>query len=151
MSAKIGLVLATLAISVAALAHGADDPIKARQALMRSNGPGLKAVFQMLHGDTPFDPAVASHIEVRGMPSLADDAAILPTLFPPGSDVGSNALPLIWTDFDQFKARYAKLQSDAQAGAKAAAANNIDGLRTAFAGIDEDCGGCHEKYRARRQ
>ena len=147
MSAKIVLVLAALAVSVAALAHGADDPIKTRKALMKSNGPGLKAVFQMLHGDTPFDPAVAE----KAMQKLADDAAILPTLFPPGSDVGSNALPLIWTEFDQFKARYAKLQSDAQAGAKAAAANNIQGLRTAFAGIDEDCGGCHEKYRAQPQ
>ena len=147
MSVKIALVLAALAVSVAALAHGADDPIKARQVLMRSNGPGLKAVFQMLHGDTPFDAAVAE----KAMQKLADSAAVLPTLFPPGSDVGSNALPLIWTDFDDFKARYAKLQSDAQAAAKAAAANNIDGLRTAFAGIDGDCGGCHEKFRARRQ
>ena len=147
MSGKIALVLAALAVSVAALAHGADDPIKARQALMRSNGPGLKAVFQMLHGDTPFDPAVAE----KAMQKLADDAATLPTLFPPGSDTGSNALPLIWTDFDQFKAMYAKLQSDAQAGAKAAAASNIQGLRAAFNGINGDCGGCHEKFRAKLQ
>ena len=114
---------------------------------MRSNGPGLKAVFQMLHGDTPFDAAFAE----KAMQKLADSAAVRPTLFPPASDVGSNALPLIWTDFDDFKARYAKLQSDAQAAAKAAAANNIDGLRTGVRRHRWRLRGCHEKIRARRQ
>ena len=146
MRLKIAMVLAVFAVSAAGLANGADDPIKARQTLMRSNGPGLKTVFQMLKGDTPFDGAAAA----KAMQKLADDAAVLPTLFPPGSDVGSNALPVIWTEFDQFKALYAKLQSDAQASAKAAAANDLEGLRTAFAGVDQDCGACHQKYRQPR-
>jgi len=147
MNSKIVLILAGLAVAIAGVAHGADDPIKARQVLMKSNGPGLKAVYQMLQGDTPFDPAVAE----KAMQKLADDAGVLPTLFPPGSDVGSNALPVIWTEFDQFKAIYAKLQSDAAAAAKAAAANDVEGVRTAFAGIDQDCRSCHEKYRKPRQ
>jgi len=141
------LAFAVLAVSVAGIANGAVDPIKARQTLMRSNGPGLKSVFQMLQGDAPFDPAAAE----KAMQKLADDAAVLPTLFPPGSDVGSNARPLIWSEFDQFTALYAKLQSDAQAGAAAAAANDLESLRAAFAGVDQDCGACHEKYRMPRQ
>jgi cytochrome c556 len=146
MRLKIALVLAALAVSVAGIANSADDPIKARQTLMKSNGPGLKAVYQMLKGDIPFDAGVAE----KAMQKLADDAAVLPTLFPPGSDVGSNALPVIWTEFDQFKAIYAKLQSDAQASAKAAAANDVEGLRIAFADVDQDCGACHQKYRKPR-
>jgi cytochrome c556 len=147
MRPKVILAFAVLAVSVAGIANGAVDPIKARQTLMRSNGPGLKSVFQMLQGDAPFDPAAAE----KAMQKLADDAAVLPTLFPPGSDVGSNARPLIWSEFDQFTALYAKLQSDAQAGAAAAAANDLESLRVAFAGVDQDCGACHEKYRMPRQ
>jgi cytochrome c556 len=144
------LVLAAFAVSLAGMAgmaSGADDLIKARQTLMKSNGPGLKAVYQMLKGDTPFDSGVAE----KAMQKLANDAGVLPTLFKPGSDVGSNALPLIWTEFDQFEALYAKLGTDAQAAANAAAAKNIEGLRSAFADIDKDCGACHGKYRRLRQ
>ena len=147
MNSKMILILAGLAVSIAGVANGADDPIKARQVLMKSNGPGLKAVYQMLQGDTPFDPAVAE----KAMQKLCRRCRGPADALPPGSDAGSNALPVIWTEFDQFKAIYAKLQSDAAAAAKAAAANDVEGVRTAFAGIDQDCSSCHEKYRKPRQ
>lgn len=138
------LTLAALILGFAGMASGADDPIKTRQALMKSIGPDLRAVIEMVKGETEFDGAVAQ----KAMQKVADDAKVLPTLFPPGSGVGSNALPLIWEEFDEFKAIYAKLQADAESGVKAAAANDLEGLKTAFSAVGDDCSACHQKYRA---
>jgi cytochrome c556 len=143
MRITVAIAVAALTLGFAGLAIGQDDPIKARIELMKTLGPDIKAVVEMIRGDTKFDGAIAE----KAMLKIADHATTLPTLFPEGSDVGSDALPLIWTEFDQFKAIYAKLGTDAQAGAKAAAANDFEGLKAAFSAVGADCQACHEKYR----
>ncbi len=141
MKIAIGLV-AVLVFSIGA-ASGQDDPIKTRQDLMKSLGPSLRTISQMLNGEQAFDPKVAE----AAMLKVADDAKVLPTLFPVGSDEGSDASPVIWTQFEQFTALYAELGTAASEGAKAAAANDLEGVRTAFGAVGQACGACHQLYR----
>ncbi len=135
-------------VAIAALAGGIalaeDDPVVARQQLMKANGAAAKLGYMMARGKVPFDAAAAA----EAMNKIADDMNTFPTLFPPGSDKAAKttASPDIFANMDDFKARAAQLQTDARAAA-AAAANGVDAFSVAFDAIDHDCGGCHQKYR----
>ncbi len=146
MRMKIAVLLAAFAISVAGVAHGADDPIQARQALMKKNGAAAKIAVEFLQGKTPYDAAKAA----AAAKDIADDLTSFVTLFPEGSDKGdTTAAPTIWSDADGFKALAAKTVSDANA-AVAAAPNGLDAFKTAFAVIGGDCQACHQKYRVKK-
>jgi cytochrome c556 len=138
-----GSVLAAIGVLVASVAAGQEDVIAKRQELMKALGPGLRTVSQMLKGQSEFNAATAE----EAMLKVAEHGAELPTLFPEGSDVGTEASKLIWEEFDQFVAIYADLEAAGREGAKAAAANDIEALRSAFEAVGNACGSCHEKYR----
>lgn len=125
------------------LALAADDPIAARQALMKANDQASRAAFGMALGRQPFDATAAAD----AMKKIAEDMTTFPTLFPEGSDKGdTHASPEIWSNMDDFKARAAKLQADATAAA-AAAANGLDAFKAALGAINDDCRGCHRAYK----
>ena len=142
------LLAAASFVAIAAIATGvalaADDPVAARQNLMKQNGQAAKLGFQMARGKIPFDSAAAAD----AMNRIAADMDILPTLFPPGSDNApkTTASPDIFTHMDDFKALVAKLQADAKAAA-AAAAQGAGAFAVAFDAVGQDCGACHQKYR----
>ena len=147
MRRKIGLAFAVAGVLIAGMALGQDDPIAARQALMKRNGEEAKTAFFMVKGKTPFDATAAA----EAMNSLAADMEILPTLFPPGSESGENtkASPDAFANLDDLKALAGKLGTDAKAAAEAAAQGQ-DAFATAFNAIDADCSACHQKYRIRQ-
>jgi cytochrome c556 len=143
MRFRVGLALAALSVVLVGTAFGQDDPIVARQLLMKANGAASKAAFDMVKGTTPFDVAKA----VEAMKTIVSDMETFPTLFPEGSDQGdTKASPAIWENMDDFKALAAKLATDANAAADAAA-NGVDAFKTAFDAVGGDCGACHKKYR----
>jgi len=143
MRIRVRLALAALSVVVAGAAVGQDDPIKARQALMQSNGDASKVAFDMVRGTTPFDAAAAS----AAMLTIASNMETLPTLFPEGSDQGkTKASPAIWQNKDAFNALAAKLATDAKAASEAAA-NGLEALKTAFGAVGGDCGACHQQFR----
>lgn len=145
MRMRVGMALAIASVLATAVAVGQDDPIAARRALMKRNGGEAKAAFDMIRGATPFDAVAAAD----AMNALSTDLAILPTLFPPGSDQGdTKASPDIFTNMDDFKALAARLQTDAKAAA-GAAGNGLDAFKVAFDAINADCRACHQKYRMR--
>lgn len=144
------LKLALAALAVSALAAGpllaADDPIKARQDVMEKNQDAVKIAFDMAQGKAPFDAAKAA----AAMRTLQEDMTLFPTLFPAGSDKGDTAaLPIVWTQMDDFKARAAKLVADAKV-AETAAAQGLDAFKATLGPIGQNCGGCHEAYRKKR-
>jgi cytochrome c556 len=113
----------------------ADDPIHARQDLMKANGQAAKNAVEILKG-APFKLETVQ----ATLKTFIDAADKAPALFPPGSDKGkTQALPAIWTDKSDFDARFAKLGADS----KAALAAITD--EASF----KDCGGCHKTYRAK--
>jgi cytochrome c556 len=143
-----GLVMIGIAIS-AAIAQ--QDPIAARKALMKENGDQAKIGAAMAKGETPFDLAKAHKI----FATFQDTAAKGPALFQENlidqatADDPYTASSDIWKSMDDFKARLAKLGSDAKAAE--ASVKDLDSFKAAFGNIGKnDCGGCHEKYRVKK-
>jgi cytochrome c556 len=124
MKSWIGLaLLAVVGVSYAGSVASQDDVVAKRQDLMKSLGPSLRPVYQMIRGETEFDAAVAG----QAMQVVVGHAEILPTLFPEGSQEGTSASPLIWEEFDRFIAGYGALADAGRAGAAAAAASDPAG------------------------
>ena len=127
-------------------AFAAEDPIAARQELMKGNAAGLKKVVPMIKGAAPFDLATVD----AALKQFIETADKAPALFPEGSDKGkTHALPAIWQNKADFEARFAKLKSDSEAAL--ASIKDEASLKESFGPIFKDCGGCHEKYRAKEQ
>ena len=142
---RSGLAALVVLVGVGA-GFAADDPIKARKDLMDGNGDRTKAVIPILKGAAPFNLATVD-AALNQYIKTADEA---PALFPPGSDKGkTHALPAIWQNKSDFEARFQKLGADS----KAALAKITDAatFKANFPPILKDCGGCHEKYRAKMQ
>lgn len=131
----------------AGVAIAQQDPIAARKALMKANGDQAKIGASMAKGDTPFDIEKA-----RKVFAAFEDAAVkAPSLFPDNSKTGGDtaADPRIWESIDDFKARFAKLGTDAKDAI--AKVSDLDSFKAAFGAIGKnDCGGCHEKYRVKK-
>ena len=145
MRVKVGLLLVAFGVALTTAAVSADDPIAARQALMKRNGQEARNGFMMAKGRVPFDAQSAAD----SMNALAADMEILPTLFPPGSDQGdTKATAAAFENPDDLKALAMQLGTDAKAAA-AAAPDGVDAFATAFDKIDADCSACHQKYRGR--
>lgn len=142
---KFSLMIATAALAVVAVTNVtvAQDPVAARQALMKDVGQQSKTVGDMLQGKAAFDAAAAK----AALEKLSADAAEFPSHFPAGSDQGdSEAMPAIWTDFADFEARSKKLSDDAAAAA-AAVDQGEDAFKAAAGAMFGNCRACHEVYR----
>lgn len=139
------LAVAAIAIGITAVA-AQSDPIAARKALMKGVGDQTKTGGQMAKGDVPYDQTKAQAI----LTTYSDAAAKMPGLFPDNSKTGGDtaALPAIWTNMADFKAKFDKFGADA----KAAQANvkDLDSFKASFSGVTKNCGGCHETYRAKK-
>ncbi len=141
MFLAVGAVILGISAGIAA-----DDPIHARQELMKANGQAAKNVVAILKGQAPFKLETVQ----AALKTFIDTADKAPALFPPGSDKGkTHALPAIWTDKSDFEAHFAKLGADS----KAALAKITDeaSFKADFPPIFKDCGSCHQKYRAKEQ
>ena len=127
-----------------------EDPIKARKALMKTNGQQAKIVGDMAKGDTPFDLAAAQ----KAFAAFQDAASKMPNLYPDSSKAGDpsddyNASPKVWEDMADFKARFVKFAEDAKEAA--ASVKDVDTLKAAVGNIGKnDCGGCHQIYRVKK-
>jgi cytochrome c556 len=131
----------------AGIAVADQDPIAARKALMKANGDQAKIGAAMVKGEAPFDLDKVHKM----LATFEDAAAKMPALFPDNSKTGGEtaADPKIWENIDDFKARFAKLGTDAKDAA--AKITDLDSLKAAFGSIGKnDCGGCHEKYRIKK-
>src|SRR5271166_1723225 len=138
-----------LALTVGvAMAAGA-DAIKQRRELMKVDGAVTKPVFQMLQGRAPFDLAIVQ----KALKAYENAASKEPALFPPDSKTGgTNALPAIWEDNNMadLDARFKKMGDDAAAAL--VSVKDEASFKAIMPGFyDNNCGGCHEKYKAKQQ
>ena len=120
------------------------DAIAQRRTLMKSNGDAAKTLGGMLKG-APFDLAAAQ----ASLKTFADVAMKMPALFPDDSKTGGGtaALPAIWENKSDFDGRFAAFGKDATA-ALAAVADEAS-FKANVPKVFQNCGGCHEKYRAK--
>ncbi|HMB48601.1 MAG TPA: cytochrome c [Afifellaceae bacterium] len=142
---SLGLVLAVGCVS--ATASAAEDPIVTRKAIMQSVGAAAGAGGGMLKGEIPFNPAVAT-LSLRTMRAAAHSYG---SFFPEGSDTGmeTTASPKIWEDMAGFSEKLAKFQADADAAVEAKPAD-LESFKTAFGSVAQNCKGCHEAYRVKK-
>ncbi len=138
--------------AVTAIAFGAtavvaqQDPIAARKAIMKANGASAGAIGKMVKGEAPFDLAVAK----KAFATFADAAAKMPDLFPANSKTGGDteALPKIWEDMADFKAKFVKFGADSKDAE--AAVKDLDSLKVVLGVVGKNCGGCHQTYRVKK-
>ena len=140
-----------------AIAHtGATGIVKERMDAMSTLGDHAKTVGDMLKGKTPYNNDA---VETAAAAFITHGEQI-PTLFPDTetSRTGSKteALPAIWTDWEDFVALAARFTEDSRTLATVASELNAGGqsetgqsraVRTAFFRASKSCSGCHERFR----
>ena len=121
------------------------DPIAERRALMKHDGEAAKKLFDMSKGKAPFDLAAVK----ESLKTLDEGATKTAALFPDNSKTGGGtaALPAIWQNKADFDARFAKFKKDVEA-AQAGVVDEATFKKFAPA-VFENCGGCHELYKAK--
>jgi cytochrome c556 len=143
---RVVLAAAAAALVVTAVA-AQSDPIAARKALMKSNGDQAKVGAAIAKGEAPFDLTKVQTI----FTTFADSATKAPALFPDSSKTGGEtaALPAIWENKADFDARFTKFGADSKAAQ--GAVKDLDTFKSTWGGLlKNNCGGCHEKYRAKK-
>jgi cytochrome c556 len=79
-------------------------------------------------------------------------ASMIPEGFIPNSAIeGSAALPEVWTNNADFKAKATELQNSAQALATAAQQNGFEAAKGMVQAVGGGCGNCHRPYRRRQE
>lgn len=110
--------------------------------LMSSDFAGIRAVI-----------AAKGDVKTLENPAKAMQrwAALMPSLFPKGSETGGNtkALPEIWSDNAGFQKAAADLGEAVGKLAVAAKAGDADAVAAAIKPIGDACGACHKTYRGK--
>jgi cytochrome c556 len=129
----------------AAIAQGfaQEDPVAARQKLMKSFGAALKPIPDMLKGAAPFDLAVVQ----KALATIVDGTKELPNLYPEPPKPGekSRALPKIWEEKARFVGTYEKLGKDAAAALPLI--TDEASLKANFGKVAGNCKTCHDEFR----
>ena len=138
--------LAAILVAPVGQARAADlDPIAIRQvgmALQSGSFGFIRSVVAAKGAVKPLEtPAKA----------IARWAAMIPAVFPAGSDKGGDtkALPEIWSDRAGFEKIAMTLGEAATRLAVAAKAGDADAVALEAKAIGDQCGACHRGYRAK--
>lgn len=144
-------------IAVAALASAAvaqDGPsleeraVDARDSHMHLYAFNLGTLGGMAQGAIPFDAAQATAAaENLNHLVLLDQSGYWIPGTAQGEAEGSQALPAIWENMEDFQAKQAALR-EAVANLVTAAGTDQAGLGAAMGGVGQACGACHQAYRA---
>ena len=128
----------------AALAHeGVKNPaVMARMHAMKNIGADVKVLGEMAKGTTAFDAGAAQVALGR----IATHAAETPGLFEAREDdPKSEALPVIWDRFDDFRTKALELEMIAAEGAETVSA--AEDLQPILQKLGANCKSCHSTYR----
>ena len=131
-----------LGLATAAVAHdGVSDPtVKARMMLMEEIRLNMGAIGGMAKGKIPFDATQAERAKAK----LSAAAAGIPAAFEvQAEDPKSEALPAIWSNWDDFTAKSVAMET-AVSGLDT---SSLENLRAGLGPIGRSCGGCHKSYR----
>jgi cytochrome c556 len=120
-----------------------------RSETMKSMGRSMRTLKGFVEGRGTAEEASAAAAVI------ADAAPTIPSLFPAGS--GMSALPdseskdVIWEDWEEFVAGTERLGEKAAALQTVLSSGDADGIGAAFGDLGKNgCGGCHSKFREKR-
>jgi cytochrome c556 len=142
-------VAATLAFGIAAAGSAVAqmDPIKDRQALMKTQGGAMGQLNKFAKGEEPYDAAKAA----AAAAALVGTGPKIAALFPAGTQMGGGkgetwAKAEIWSDGAKFSAAIKAFEEQA-AKLAAVAATGKDPMAAQLAEVGKTCGGCHTPFR----
>lgn len=133
----------TLATAGMVLGHSGvkNAAVKARMDGMGAIADQTKILGGMAKGALPFDPAKAQ----AAARAITAEAGRIPALFEAAeSDPKSEALPVIWENWDDFQA---KADGLARAAEAMDGVGTLEALRAAMPGLGQSCKACHRDYR----
>lgn len=138
---------AALAALGAGVVVAAEEPQVVRQEMMKKMGGAMGGLVGIAKGEKPYDAAVVQ----ASLTTMSEVAKAFPDQFPAGSETGAKteASPKIWEQMDDFKAKAAKLATDAEAVLASMPADQA-AVGAAVKTIGANCGGCHEDYRIKK-
>jgi cytochrome c556 len=119
--------------------------VEKREGMMKQIGGSMGALAAISKGEKPYDADVVK----AAVTTISTNAKAFPDQFPPGSETGSAAAPAIWENFEDFKAKAAKLGTDADTVLAGLPADQA-GVATAMKALGADCGACHQTYRLKK-
>lgn len=129
-----------------AMASDAEDAVKYRQGVFQGLKWNIGPLAAMAKGEADFD---ATEVELRAQ-RIASLSTTIVEGFPENSDgvAGSDALPEIWEDKDDFMQKAVALDEAATELSTAAATLEADQLGPMVGAIGQTCKACHDDYRA---
>ncbi|EJZ20651.1 cytochrome c [Rhizobium sp. Pop5] len=135
------------AVAMAGMAFGsvtaADGTHDSRVALMKQVGGSAGALAAIAKGTKPYDAEAVK----TALTTIAATAKVFPDQFKAGTETNDEgASPKIWENMDDFKARAAKLASDAET-ALAQLPADAAAVGATINALGANCGGCHKAYR----
>jgi cytochrome c556 len=138
------VVLAGVAFGSVIAADGTHD---SRVALMKKNGAAAGSLGAIAKGDKPYDADVVK----TALTTIAETAKVFPDQFGPDSDkTDQEVSPKLWDNMDDFKAKAAKLSTDAEMALAQLPADQA-GVGATLKTLGGDCGACHQAYRVLKQ
>jgi cytochrome c556 len=145
MTKRIALCAAIMLAGLGVARADGLDPIAVRQA-----------GFSLQNGDFAFiRSVVAAKGDVKPLEvpakAIAKWAAVIPTMFPKGTETGGDtkALPEIWSDPAGFQKIALALGEAATKLATDAKTGDADVVAADMKLVGEQCGACHKAYRAK--
>lgn len=133
-------VLAGVAFGSVVAADGTHD---SRVAMMKKIGGAAGALGAIAKGDKPYDADAVK----AALTTIAETAKAFPDQFGPNSDKSDAEVnPKLWDNLDDFKAKAAKLSTDAETTLAQLPADQA-GVGAALKALGANCGACHQAYR----
>lgn len=145
VSAAVALSFSGIAVAQNAF-NNADKSVEYRQKAFSVMQNNFAAMGDMVRGDAPFDAVIFAD---RARDFAAMTSIPWSAFSTPGAQPGNNsdALPAIWSNWDDFNQRAEKLQADAKVLAEVAAAGVEADSRRAFLAAARNCKACHDQYK----
>ena len=147
---KSALLVIAIAGSGFAIAHGgATGIVKERMDDMSAMGKAMKTIVKQLKNKTSMDAGAV----IQSSQLIVKHSSMIPQMFPQGTHgKPSEALPAIWTNWNDFTAAADKTKDEA---------NKLQQLMTSeashpqlmkqFATLGKTCKGCHTDFRAAKE
>ena len=143
------ILLLALLSSSSILAHsGATGVVKDRMDAMSEMALAMKSMALIVKGKHQVNPLTF----IQGGELIAGHSHKAPDLFPIGSIQGtSEALPIIWQQWDDFVNLSLRTKTDAKKLAKMAQeGSELRPLTQQFVKLASDCKACHKDYRKKK-
>lgn len=139
---------ATLWLSFTGFAQ--EDPVKERQALMKTVAASLGLSIKMIKGQEPYDATKAA----EAMTKISNASDKFNALMVEGTDSDavaiSEASPKIWQDRAGFEKILNKLKTSSAKAAEVAQGGPEAFQDIVFGDVSQTCSACHKAYRIKK-